>query len=35
MGVFLSEPNKKKTIVEGKGPGFEFVAAGMQGFLFF
>lgn len=31
MGVYLSEPNKQKTIEEGKGPGLKFVAAGMQG----
>ena len=31
MGVYLSEPNKEKKMIEGKGPGFRYVAAGMQG----
>lgn len=31
MGVYLSEPNKEKKINEGKGPGLQYVAAGMQG----
>lgn len=31
MGVYLSEPNKEKNVVEGKGLTCKYVAAGMQG----
>ena len=31
MGVYLSEPNKEKHIVEGTGVGYSFVSAEMQG----